>query len=114
MTKVQDPRPAAQRVRALALLTSLLLVFAGCAAPERLSAVPRNETTAAQIPGIPNARYFPDTQADLLAQEIMSVNVVEIRVSSEVAAGHAATVENWVAIASVNGGVSSAIAPVCM
>ncbi len=33
---------------------------------------------------------------------------------SEVAAGHAATVENWVAIASVNGGVSSAIASVCM
>ena len=33
---------------------------------------------------------------------------------SEVAAGHAATVEYWVAIASVNGGVSSAIASVCM
>ncbi len=72
MTKVQDRRPAAQRVRALALLTSLLLVFAGCAAPERLSAVPRNETTAAQIPGIPNARYFPDTQADLLAQDAVA------------------------------------------
>ena len=33
---------------------------------------------------------------------------------AEVAAGHAATVENWVAIASVNGGISSAIASVCM
>ena len=50
----------------------------------------------------------------LPASEITSVNVVEIRVESEVAADHAATVEIWVAIASISGGVSSAIASVCM
>jgi len=58
--------------RALVLLIAILLTFTGCALPERLAAVPQDQTTHAQIPGIPNARYFPDTQVDLLAEEALA------------------------------------------
>jgi hypothetical protein len=37
-----------------------------------LTAVPQSKTTLAQLPGIPNARYFPDTQIDLMAQETLA------------------------------------------
>jgi Patatin-like phospholipase len=56
----------------LGLLIAILLVFTGCSLPERLTAVPQSETTLAQISGIPNARYFPDTQIDLMAQETLA------------------------------------------
>jgi hypothetical protein len=56
----------------LGLLIAVLLVFTGCSLPERLTAVPQSETTLAQISGIPNARYFPDTQIDLMAQETLA------------------------------------------
>jgi hypothetical protein len=72
ITKARDHDPARRRARSLALLTAILLAFAGCALPERLTAVPQSETTLAQIPGIPNARYFPDTQLDLMAQETLA------------------------------------------
>ena len=71
-TRTRDCSPALRRVRGLALLTTFLLAIAGCSVPQRLAAVPQNETTEAQIPGIPNARYFPDTQRDQLAQETLA------------------------------------------
>jgi predicted acylesterase/phospholipase RssA len=37
-----------------------------------LAAVPQSDTTLAQIPGIPDASYFPDTQIDLMAQETVA------------------------------------------
>ena len=60
------------------LIPALILVIwtvgalAGCSNPVRLSAVPQDDTTLAQIPGIPNARYFADTQIDLVAQETLA------------------------------------------
>lgn len=43
------------------IITALLAVFLalqGCATPPRLAAVPTQDTTRAEIPGIPNARYW--------------------------------------------------------
>jgi hypothetical protein len=45
---------------------------------------------------------------------ITSVKVVEIEVQIEVAMDYAAWVEIWGGVVSSNGGVSSAIASVCM
>ena len=45
------------------LCTALLLLAQGCATPTRLAAVPVQATTRAEIPGIPNVRYWVD--ADL-------------------------------------------------
>ena len=72
MTKARDCRSARPPARVLALLTAALLAFAGCSVPQRMTAVPRNETTLAQVEGIPNARYFVDTQIDLMAQETLA------------------------------------------
>ncbi len=72
ITKTRDYRPAARRARDLGRLIAILLALTGCSLPERLTAVPQSETTLAQIPGIPNARYFPDTQIDLMAQETLA------------------------------------------
>lgn len=40
------------------LCTVLLLLVQGCATPTRLAAVPAPDTSRAEIPGIPNARYW--------------------------------------------------------
>jgi hypothetical protein len=64
--------------RGLAVAAVVLLVLTGCSVPKRLPAVPHDETTLAQIPGIPNARYFPDTQIDLLAAETLAARNREI------------------------------------
>lgn len=39
-------------------LAALLFLLQGCATPPRLAAVPAQDTTRAEIPGIPNARYW--------------------------------------------------------
>lgn len=78
ITKNRNCLPARGRTHGLALLTAILLAFTGCSLPERLSAVPQDETTLAQIPAIPNARYFPDTQIDLMAQEALSARKREV------------------------------------
>jgi hypothetical protein len=44
----------------LAALVAVALLAAGCSTPSRLSAVPMALTTEAEIPGIPNARFWPD------------------------------------------------------
>ena len=41
-----------------------LLLLQGCATPSRLSAVPVKETTRAEIPGVPNARYWVDADIE--------------------------------------------------
>jgi predicted acylesterase/phospholipase RssA len=64
--------------RGLSLLIAVLLALTGCSPPPRLAGVPQSETTLAQIPGIPNARYFPDTQIDLMAQETLAARGREI------------------------------------
>ena len=44
----------------IAVLLTVLLLLQGCATPSRLAAVPVQDTTRAEIPGIPNARYWVD------------------------------------------------------
>ena len=45
-------------------LATLLLLLQGCATPTRLAAVPAQDTTRAEIPGVPNARYWVDTDIE--------------------------------------------------
>ncbi len=45
-------------------LAALLFLLQGCATPSRLSAVPAQDTTRAEIPGIPNARYWVQTDIE--------------------------------------------------
>jgi hypothetical protein len=45
-------------------LAALLLLLQGCATPTRLAAVPAQDTTRAEIPGVPNARYWVDTDVE--------------------------------------------------
>ena len=45
-------------------LAILLLLLQGCAAPTRLAGVPVQDTTRAEIPGVPNARYWVDTDIE--------------------------------------------------
>jgi hypothetical protein len=52
------------------LLAVLLLLPQGCATPGRLEAVPRQDTTQAVIPGIPNARFWVDADPDPLIREV--------------------------------------------
>jgi hypothetical protein len=49
---------------ALVSLAALLLLLQGCATPPRLAAVPVQDTTRAEIPGIPNARYWVQTDIE--------------------------------------------------
>ena len=54
------------------LLAALLLLLQGCAIPSRLSAVPVKETTRAEIPGIPNARFWVDADLNPLIREALT------------------------------------------
>jgi hypothetical protein len=42
-----------------------LLAVAGCSPPERIVAVPQAQTVQAEIPGIPNARFWPSDPASM-------------------------------------------------
>ena len=42
-----------------------LLAAGGCSAPERIVAVPADQTVQAEIPGIPNARFWPADPASM-------------------------------------------------
>jgi hypothetical protein len=64
------PRSLRRRAVAGMLLASPL---AACGAPARLAAVPRADTeNATVLGGLPNARFFADTQADRLAGEAIA------------------------------------------
>ena len=54
------------------LLAALLLLLQGCATLGRLSAVPVKETTRAEIPGIPNARFWVDADLNPLIREALT------------------------------------------
>jgi hypothetical protein len=75
-------RRTMRRVSRLGVAMALLLVTA-CAAPERLPAVPQDMTTEAVIPGIPNARFFSDTQTEQLAQEVVAARQREAQTSHQ-------------------------------
>ena len=59
-----------------ALLTLLsfaaLLLLQGCATPSRLAAVPVQDTTRAEIPGIPNARYWVQTDIEPFVRDALA------------------------------------------
>ena len=65
----KPPRHVARR---FVLLGGGSIAVAGCSIPARLAPVPQDSTTQARIPKIPNARYFPDSQVDLMAQELLA------------------------------------------
>jgi hypothetical protein len=67
---VSHRRPGRRRRIPLAWVRlTVCIALAGCALPGRLPAVPESATTQAEIPGILNARFFPETQVDLLLDE---------------------------------------------
>lgn len=61
--------PCRQAIQAASPLLILLVV--GCAGPERLPPEPVNLADQAVVLGIPNARFYPDTQADAMVQEAL-------------------------------------------
>lgn len=68
----QNPRFIASRryaFQALWLLTTILV--AGCGGLERAPAVPANLADQSSVLGIPNARFYADTQAAAIAQEAL-------------------------------------------
>ena len=54
------------------LFTALLLLAQGCATPSRLAAVPAQDTTRAEIPGIPNARYWVQTDIEPFVRDALA------------------------------------------
>ena len=54
------------------LLTALLLLVQGCALPGRQVAVPAQDTTRAEIPGIPNARYWVDIDIESFVRDAIA------------------------------------------
>ena len=54
------------------LLTALLLLVQGCASPGRSPAVPVQDTTRAEIPGIPNARYWVDADVEPFVRDAIA------------------------------------------
>ena len=53
-------------------LATLLLLLQGCATPTRLAAVPVQDTTRAEIPGVPNARYWVDADLEPFMRDTMA------------------------------------------
>lgn len=51
-------------------LSIVLFLLQGCASLDRLSAVPRQDTTRAEVPGIPNARFWVDADLTPMVQEM--------------------------------------------
>ena len=54
------------------LLVTLILFAQGCATPTRLAAVPAQDTVRAEIPGIPNARYWVQTDIEPFIQDAIA------------------------------------------
>jgi hypothetical protein len=61
--------PLSRAVQAAALL--VILLAAGCAGPARIPAESAKLADQATVLGIPNARFYPDTQADAMVQEAL-------------------------------------------
>lgn len=53
------------RIGLLIVGLAAALAVSACSAPTRLDAVPRDRTVEAEIPGIPDARFWPDDPASL-------------------------------------------------
>ena len=53
-------------------LAALLFLLQGCATPPRLAAVPAQDTARAEIPGIPNARYWVQTDIEPFVRDAIA------------------------------------------
>lgn len=51
---------------------ALLLLAQGCSTPTRLEAVPATDTVRAEIPGVPNARYWVDSDLEPFIRDAMT------------------------------------------
>ncbi|MDZ4735134.1 MAG: patatin-like phospholipase family protein [Rhodospirillaceae bacterium] len=71
------------RFAALGGVVAIQLLASGCSAPSRLDAVPQAQTVQAEIPGIPNARFWPDDPDSI--QEMIDTAYASIQ--AEQAAG---------------------------
>jgi hypothetical protein len=67
----------------LAALVAVALIAGACSTPSRLPAVPMAMTTEAEIPGIPNARFWPDNPASIEAM----IKAATASIAAEEAAG---------------------------
>lgn len=56
----------------LVSLAALLFLLQGCATPPRLAAVPVQDATKAEIPGIPNARYWVQTDIEPFVRDAIA------------------------------------------
>ena len=77
---------------------TMCIALSGCAVPERLTAVPEDATTKAEIRGIPNARFFPETQVKLLAEETREAQQREISALVAHGSGSALSEANLLAV----------------
>ncbi|HTW28749.1 MAG TPA: patatin-like phospholipase family protein [Acetobacteraceae bacterium] len=75
----------------------LVCLLAGCAGPSRLAAVPSKLTDEATALGIPNARFWADTQGPEMVQEARQALAREDAAQGTTAAGGRATA-NYLAI----------------
>jgi len=57
---------------ALVSLAALLLLLQSCATPPRLAAVPSQDTARAEIPGIPKARYWVQTDIEPFVRDAIA------------------------------------------
>ena len=67
----------------LAALVAVALFASGCSTPSRMSAVPMALTTEAQVPGIPDARFWPDDPDSIDAM----IKAATASIAAEEAAG---------------------------
>jgi hypothetical protein len=66
-----------------AALVAVALISSGCSTPSRLSAVPMASTTEAKVPGIPDARFWPDDPNSIEAM----IKAATASIAAEEAAG---------------------------
>jgi len=92
-----DRRLCGRLFRGALLIASLTVTLVGCAA-ERQSAVPSNLTEQASVLGIPNARFWPDTQAAALAEEALQALARERAATPGAATGRQLPPSNFLAL----------------
>lgn len=72
------------KVFGLTALLAVALIASGCSTPSRLNAVPMALTTQAEIPGIPNARFWPDDPKSIEAMVKAATAAIKLEEASGV------------------------------
>jgi Patatin-like phospholipase len=84
-------------MRALVTVILLIIALAGCASPARFAAVPADETENVTVLGIPNARFWADTQGPAMVQEAQRALAKE-RAANPDTTGQTLSPANYLAI----------------